>query len=119
MPNIIHFHCLLRPRRGSAHIAEFGVGLFILLFFFVFPVINLMAIAVGAATVWFTTFQCAQAASTSANYVEAMNKMQSVAILVSQSGIGQMAKIKAKGGAAGCGADLYIDVTEIATGPGA
>lgn len=105
----------VRSQNGASAISEMGVALFVFFFFALFPLINLVAYATGAATVWFMSVQCAGGAANSRNFPEALQTVQNLSDNLRQGGFGKFAKLISGGGYNGCGTDLYTTVTEIAT----
>lgn len=108
----------VRSQRGANSISEMGAAMFIFFFFALFPLINLMAYATGAATVWFMSVQCAGGAATSRSFNEALQTVQNLSDNLRRSGFGRFAKLISGGGYNGCGTDLYTTVTEIASAQG-
>lgn len=100
----------------GASLAEFGPVLFVFLLVVLFPLINLMAFAAGAATVGFLTTQAAGAASQAPTFQSALSDMESTVNRIASSGFGQFAKLKPVAGYQGTGTDLYVVVTDTASG---
>jgi hypothetical protein len=100
-----------RSKHGS--LAEFGPVLFVFLFFALFPMIDLMAVASGAATIALTARQAASAAASSADYATAINGMFREASGVSNSGLGKLVNLQPVGGYNNCGVDLWVVRTNI------
>lgn len=100
-----------RNKRGS--IAEFGPSLMILFFVMVFPLLNLMGLAMGAAVIAMIGNQTVQAAANSSGYAQALSAMNICAVNLANSGFGKFAKLTANGGYNGSGADLYVIETKL------
>jgi len=109
--NTLH-HPQNRRRRGSS-MAEFGPALFVFLLIIAFPLINLLAFAMGYASLYFLTSQCAIDASNAPSFKEARAKMVAKAQQITGSGIGQFAKLVPQGGYQGSGTSLFITVTSL------
>lgn len=95
--------------------AEVPLALFVLFFFFLFPLINLISCGMGAVTVYFSTGQAAHRAAEQQDYNSALAAMLDQAKIFNTSGMSQFLKVTPVNGYQNCGDDLYIDVTAIAT----
>jgi hypothetical protein len=95
--------------------AEFAPALFIFFLIILFPLIDLMGLAVGSATITLLARQAAVRAANASNYDEACDNVQTEAVSMTNSGFGKFAKLKPMGGAKGCGVDLYVKRTDITT----
>jgi hypothetical protein len=104
----------LRGTRGS-QMAEVPLAMFILFFFFLFPLVNLISCAMGAATVYFSTTQNVHRAAEQQDYAGALAAFKDQATQFNNSGLAKFLKITPVNGYQGCGSDLYIDVTAIDT----
>src|SRR5438477_6721795 len=87
-----------RRTRGSASLAEFGPALFVFFLFILFPMIDLLGVATGFATVNFIATQAAAAASVSSDYDAAMSAAMQKVQTLSSSGFGAFAKLVPSGG---------------------
>lgn len=101
-----------RAKRGSS-LAEFGPVLFVFLFFALFPALDLMAVAVGTASISLAARQGASAAASSADYGSGLTAMERDVNAVRNSGFGHFLNLRPIGGINGCGADLWIEKTDI------
>lgn len=105
-----------RSSWGGSSLAEFGPVLLVFFLLVLFPIINLIAFATGAATVWLLTIQCAGTASQAPKYSSMLDDMEQKALAITSSGFGQFAKLKPVNGYRGTGTDLYVVVTNIQDG---
>lgn len=104
-----------RAKKGSAQMAEFAPAMMIFLLIILFPLVNLLSFATGYASLAYLGQQCAVQAANSPSYQLALTEMQNMAAQVTNSGVGKFAKLTPVGGYKGCGADLYITATVIAS----
>jgi hypothetical protein len=104
-----------RAKRGSA-LAEFGPVLFVFLFFALFPLLDLMAVAIGTASISLAARQGASAAAASADYGTGLLAMERDVNAVRTSGFGQFLNLRPMAGYNGSGADLWIEKTNIIPG---
>lgn len=102
-----------RGRHRGAAIAEFGPVLFIFLFFALFPLLDLMAVAVGTASIALAAKQGAAAAAASADYGSGLTAMERDVNAVRNSGFGHFLNLRPIAGYNGCGADLWIEKTDV------
>jgi hypothetical protein len=102
-------------KRGSA-IAEFAPALFVFLFFALFPCLDLMAVAVGTASISLAARQGASAAASSADYGSALTAMQRELISVKNSGFGHFLNMTPVGGSSGTGGDLWVEKADFTSG---
>lgn len=107
-------HKVNRKRRGSS-IAEFGPVLFVFFFFALFPALDLMAVAVGTASISLAARQGASAAASSADYGTGLTAMERELTNVKNSGFGHFLNIRPVAGYNSCGGDLWIEQTDINT----
>lgn len=107
---------LKRHRNGvGASMAEFGPALFVFFLFILFPLINLIALGTGAATVYLVAKQAASKAGSSATFGQALVASEARAYEIESGGFGKFAKLYPVGGFNGSGVDLFITETNIAT----
>ena len=104
----------MRGRNGN--MVEFPVALFILFSFALFPLINLIGIALGAGTVGLMTVQLASRASVQQTYAQALSSMLAESQRFSRSGFANFLKVKPIGGYQNCGANLYVQATNYNAG---
>lgn len=105
-----------RNRRiGSALTAEFGPALIIFFLVILFPMINLIGLAMGAGTLYIMAVECATKAGNATNFQDALASAQTSANSYAASGFGQFAKLTPVGGYNGSGMDLYVTDTNINT----
>lgn len=95
-----------RSKRGS--LAEFGPVMFVFLFFALFPMIDLMAVALGAATIALAGRQGASAAASTSDYQTAIDSMYLEVLGMTNSGFGKFVNLKAVSGYKICGANLWV-----------
>lgn len=96
--------------------AEFGPVLLVLFIFVLFPLINLIGAATGAATAYLVTKQAANVAATATNQGQAISRMLGESNRILSGGFGQFAKLSGQGGYQGSGLNLTIIVTDVASG---
>ncbi len=101
----------LRGSRTSAgsSMSEFPVVLFILFLVILFPLINLLGVAMGAVSGYLITTQAANAAASSNTFAEGLTSAAQAAQTMSTGGIAEFAKLKPIGGASSSGITLYIE----------
>lgn len=100
----------VRSSRGNT--AEFAVCLSIFFMMIFFPLVDLVGLATGAASVCLTAHQCAIRSATQQRFDDALSAMQQEARILVDSGFGRFAHLQPVGGYQGSGADLYIVATE-------
>jgi hypothetical protein len=103
-----------RSRHGNA-LTEFGPALFVFFFFALFPMLNLVGVAVGFTTVQMIAQQTATAAAASTSYSQGLTAMQTTANTLQNTGFARFAKLVPVGGYSSCGCDLYVARTNIAS----
>lgn len=99
----------------GASIAEFGPALFVFFFIVLFPLINLIAMATGACTVYLATKLCATKAAEQTSFGDALIAAEEAAYNMEQGGFGKFAKLYPIGGYNNSGMDLYVIETNINT----
>lgn len=104
-----------RRRQSGAALAEFAPVLFIFLFFALFPLLDLMAVAVGTASISLAARQGAAAAAASADYGSGLTAMERDVNQVRNSGFGHFLNLRPIAGSNGCGADLWIEKTDVSS----
>ena len=100
--------------RGSS-MMELPPALLVFFFAVLFPLINLMGLAVGTATIAMIGQQTVQAAANASSYGQALNSMQTCAQNMMNTGFAKFAKLKPVQGYNQCGTDLYVLITTIAS----
>lgn len=93
--------------------AEFAPVLFVFFMIILFPLINLIGVGTGVATVALITSQAASMAGDSATLGDALTAMENTSTNLASSGFGKFAHLKAVGGSNNTGCDLYVVVTDI------
>lgn len=107
---------LKRHRNGvGATIAEFGPALFVFFLFILFPLVNLIAMGTGAATVYLTAKQTAVKAADSTTFGQGLLAAEDRAYEIESGGFGDFSKMNPIGGFNGSGVDIYVIETNIAT----
>jgi hypothetical protein len=91
--------------------SEFPLALLVLFLLLLFPLIDLVGLAIGAATACLVANQCSTRASELQNYGSALQTMNEEANQLFSSGFAAFAKLKPVGGYNNCGADLWIITT--------
>ncbi|MBS1957521.1 MAG: hypothetical protein JST89_25265 [Cyanobacteria bacterium SZAS-4] len=82
----------------------------------VFALIDLVATASSYAVIHLASRQASFKAATAENIDSALFEMQNAVNGLADSGLGRFAHLKPVGGYNGCGADLFINVTQVSTG---
>lgn len=98
--------------RAGATLAEWAPSLVVLLLI-VLPAINLIGLACGAATVFLAALQCSSRASVSTSLNNAIDAITAESTSVIESSMGKFSKLRPVGGVNNCGADLYINATDV------
>ncbi len=111
----MYFNPRLKRRSKKGSLAEFGPVMFVFLFFALFPMIDLMAVAVGVATIALAARQGASGAASSADYQSGINAMYREAVGIVNSGFGKFISLKPVAGYNGCGTDLWVVQTDFRT----
>lgn len=105
----------LRTCKGSAGIAEFVLALMVVVMV-VFCLVDLVATASSYAVIALASRQASFKAATAQSIDQALYEMSQAVSGLSTSGLGRFAHLKPVGGYNGSGADLFINVTQVATG---
>ncbi|HEY9719312.1 MAG TPA: hypothetical protein V6C69_17680 [Trichormus sp.] len=100
-----------RPRKKTGNMSEFPLALLVLFMLLLFPLIDVVGLAIGAATASLLANQCSTRASELQNYGSALQTMNEEANQMFSSGFANFAKLKPVGGYNNCGADLWIITT--------
>lgn len=90
---------------------ELVPSIFILLFFVVFPLINLMGLVVGNAVCNLVTNQAASLAAAQPTFNDALAAMANESGMMFQSGFARFVKLRPVSGFTNIGTDLYIHAT--------
>lgn len=101
---------------GLSTQADFAVCIFVFLMIALFPLIDLLAVAVGAATVAFSATQAAARAASATSFPDAVEAAMSENYGITYGGLGRFAKLSPQGGLGGTGIDLYVHATNINDG---
>src|ERR1700679_1934260 len=106
-----------RSKRGASEISQFIPALYILFLIVFLPLINLATLFVSAAIQYLATNDFVAKASTQQSYSSALNTMAREAYHFQQtSGLANFISMSPTGGYTGCGDDLYVLTTNVATG---
>jgi hypothetical protein len=105
-----------RGGAGGSSLNEFAPALFVFFFLAVFPMLNLIGVAIGVATISLVAQKTVQAAANSSSYSQALTALQTTANNMMGTGFAKFAKLKPIGGFGGCGADLYVIATKFTGG---
>lgn len=100
-----------RPRSGS-YLIDFAPA-FLVLILFIFPLIDLMGLLCGAATVQFMAYRACCAASVQQVFPDSLSSMANQSIGICNSGLGSFSRLNPVGGYSGAGSDLFLMVTNI------
>ena len=107
---------VLRNQVGAGSIMEFGPVLIVLFLIVLFPLIDLMGLACGTATVFLIARQTAARASEATTYDDALSAVKQEAAILQKTGFAAFAKLSPVGGYSGSGCELYVHRTAIAGG---
>lgn len=99
----------LRPLGSTS---EFGAVLIVLFLVILFPLMNLVALAAGAATLQLASNDSASHAGVSLNYGDALNAAANSCLRLQRSGFGKFTKMTPVGGVADTGVHLFIVRTD-------
>lgn len=99
--------------RARGHLSEFAICLFVLLFLALFPLIDLIGLAMRAATICLLAHESVSQASKQETYPKALAAMQEQTDSFVSSGFGRLCALKAVNGYKNCGTDLYTVATKI------
>lgn len=99
--------------RARGHMSEFAICLFVLLFLALFPLIDLLGLAMRAATIELLAHESVSQASKQETYPKALAAMQEQTASFLSSGFGRFCGLRAVSGYLNCGTDLYTVVTKI------
>jgi len=104
-----------KGRRSAcgSQMAEFSITLFVLMFFCVFPMINLLAYGFCTGSASFIGSQIASNVAVSDSFDKALAAIKAEATTLNQSGIAKFANLTPAGGYQNCGFDLYTVVTSL------
>jgi len=105
-----------RPQAGVAGLSEFPLTIYVLFLIVLLPLINLASLFVAASVEYLATNDFVAKAATQANYSGSLNTMVSEAYQFCGNGLAKFVSLNPDGGFAGCGSDLYVLVTDIASG---
>ncbi len=106
----------MRNNRGSSEIAEFGPVVYVLFLIVLLPLLDLSALLVAGATQFLTTNDLAAKAATQANYSASLSSMVSEAYRFQSNGLARFVHMVPEGGYTGCGDDMYVLTTDLASG---
>lgn len=99
---------LVTPRKSSGLIAEFAPALCVLLFLALMPMLDLMALAVGAGITYMMAMQVASQASKQQTFTTALTAAVQESGKFSHSGFANFTKLVPVGGYQQSGANLYV-----------
>ncbi len=109
-----HISQAQRAKNGTA-VAEIPVVLFVLIFLFLLPLINLLWLAMAEASIAIITLQAADRAASQPTYTDALTSINQEAQTFLQSGIARMIRMRPVNGYQNCGLDLYTIATDFHT----
>jgi hypothetical protein len=107
---------LRRSQRGASEIAQFIPALYILFLIVFLPLVNLGGLFVAATIQYLVTNDCVSKASTQGDYASALNTMATEAYQFQTLGLAKLITLFPQGGYVGCGNDLYVVSTNVASG---
>lgn len=102
-----------RLRRNTGTLAEFSPALFVFFFMGLFPLLDLLALAWGEATINLIARQAASRAAGSTDYTQALGVATQEASNLTSSGFGKFANLHPVAGNSNSGLNLYIHQTSI------
>ncbi len=105
--------------QAGGQMSEMPVALFILFFFFLFPLINMVFIGMAAVTIYFATVTNVTRAAKQPDFTTSLSAFFDEASLLNGSGMIQFLKMTPYAGYKGCGSDLFITATDTGTGTAA
>lgn len=103
-------------KRAGAVTLEFTAALAVFLLVLLFPLINLIGMAMAAGTQYLLTVECAGRAGTAATFEDALTSMERTSNEISSSGFGRFGKLQPIAGYSGSGTNLFINVTRLNNG---
>lgn len=106
----------LARKRTGAVTAEFTAALAIFLLLMLFPIINLIGMAMAAGTQYLLTVECASRAGNAATFEDALTAMERTSTEITTSGFGKFGKLQPIAGYSGSGTNLFINVTRLNNG---
>ena len=106
----------LRSARGSSQIAEFAPALYIMFLIILIPLLDVVSVFVAGATLYLATNDFAAKAATQIDYSSALSSMANEATQFQSNGLARFVNMMPDGGYVGCGDDLYLLSTDIASG---
>jgi hypothetical protein len=106
----------LRNDRGSSELSEFAPVLYIVFLIILMPLLDLVCVFVAGAVQYLATNDLAAKAATQPSYSSALNSMANEAYQFQSNGLAQFVQMVPEGGYTGCGDDLYVLVTDLASG---
>jgi hypothetical protein len=106
----------LRNAGGAPQIAEFAPALYVLFIIVLMPLLDLATTFVAGATQYLASNDFVAKAATQPDYPTALNSMANEAYQFQSSGLAQFVHMAANGGYTGCGDDLFVLSTDIASG---
>lgn len=99
-------HFGFRSQRGN--LLELAPAIMILLVVLIFPLINLMGVAVGYGVAFLITNQAARQAAAQPTFGDALSTMHDESGSILQMGVARFAKLRPVAGYQNCGTDLYV-----------
>jgi len=109
------FKRVRQRKEMGGQMAEMPVALFILFFFFLFPLINMVFIGMAAVTIYFATVTNIQRAAKQPDFATSLSAFFDQATILNNSGMTQFLKMTPYAGYKACGSDLFITATDTAT----
>jgi hypothetical protein len=106
----------VRNKRGSSELSEFAPVLYIMFLIILLPLLDLVSVFVAGSTQYLATNDFAAKAATQADYSSTLNSMANEASQFQLNGLAQFVHMVPEGGYTGCGDDLYVLVTDLASG---
>lgn len=106
----------LRSRRGLSELSQFATVVPLMFLVVLIPLVNLLTIIVFGVVQYLSTNDCASKSATQTDYSSALSNMVQEAYQFQSNGLSQFARMEPEAGFTGCGQDLYIITTNIATG---
>jgi hypothetical protein len=115
-PFRLESNAIFARKRTGAVTLEFTVALAVFLLVMLFPLINLIGMAMAAGTQYLLTVECASRAGNAATFEDALIAMERTSGEITSSGFGRFGKLQPIAGYSGSGTNLFINVTRLNNG---
>lgn len=106
----------MRAEKGSAELVQLPLVFYTIFVATLFPLLNIVTLLVAGTTQYLATDDFVAKAATQSTYTDALNNMASEAQKFQSFGLAKFVHLTPNAGYAGCGNDLYVLQTNIASG---